>query len=79
MDDTAGTSTTSASGGEHPRRRFFRRAAVAAAIAGVTAGLGIKVFAHADGARSWRHGGFLGAALDPAMVDEHLDRMLRHL
>ncbi|HXJ83622.1 MAG TPA: periplasmic heavy metal sensor [Candidatus Methylomirabilis sp.] len=79
MSDTAETPRKSVSADEHPRRRFFRRAAVAAAIAGVTAGLGIKAFAHADGPRAWHRGAFLGAALDPAMLDERLDRMLKHL
>jgi hypothetical protein len=42
MSDPAPAPQTSASGEENPRRRFFRRAAIATAIAGVTAGLGIK-------------------------------------
>ncbi len=79
MSDTTQTSQTSVSGNENPRRRFFRRAAIATAIAGVTAGLGIKAFAHGGGPRPWRREGFMGAALDPAMLDERLDRMLKHL
>jgi periplasmic protein CpxP/Spy len=79
MSDTAGAPQTSVSGQGNPRRRFFRRAAIATAIAGVTAGLGIKAFAHAGGSWSWRHGAFTGAALDPAALDERLDRMLKHL
>ena len=79
MSDTTQASQTSISTNEYPRRRFFRRAAVAAAVAGVTAGLGIKAFAHADGPWHRPHGGFLGEALDPAMLDERLDRMLKHL
>ena len=79
MSDTAQASQTPVSGDENPRRGFFKRAAVAAAIAGVTAGLGIKAFAHAAGSRPWRHGGFMGADLDPATLPERLDRMLKHL
>ena len=79
MSDTPQTPHASASSEENPRRRFFRRAAIATAIAGVTAGFGIKAFAHPGGPPSWRHGGFMGAALDPAMLDQRLDRMLKHL
>src|SRR5262249_53232536 len=34
-------------------------------------------FAHGYG--GWHRGGFMGATIDPAMMDEHLDRMLKHL
>lgn len=64
-----------------PRRRFFRRAAIATIatlVAGGAAGLGVKAFAHGPG--GWHRGGFMGGApLDPAEVDQHLNRMLRHL
>ena len=62
---------------DKPRRRFVRRVAIATAIAGLAAGVGIKAFASSHG--GWHRGGFMGAAIDPAMVDEHLDRMLKHL
>ena len=68
-----------------PRRAFFKRAAVAAAIAGVAAGtglaagLGVQAFAHGGGPGRWHRAAFMGGALDPAMLDEHLDRMLKHL
>jgi protein CpxP len=77
MNDTPHIVSTPASGPVTSRRRFFGRAAVAAAIAAVTAGLGARAFAHGGG--PWRHGGFMGGDLDPARLDEHLDRMLRHL
>jgi protein CpxP len=77
MSDRVQTAQTPIPGNEHPRRRFFKGAALAAAMAGVTAALGIKAFAHADG--RWRHGGFMGADLDPDQLDEHLNRMLKHL
>ena len=78
MTDTTQSSQTTVSPNEHPRRRFFKRAAIATAIAGVTAGLGINAFAHSGGPWSWR-GGFMGADLDPAMLDERLDHVLKHL
>jgi len=51
------------------RRRFFRFAAAGAALAGLS-GLAWKVAAHGN-----RGGG----PIDPARLDEHLDRMLKHL
>ncbi len=59
------------------RRRFFKRAAIATLIGGIAAGIGIKAFAHGPG--GWHRGGFMAGPLDPAQVDEHLDRMLKHL
>ena len=66
------------SGSDNPRRRFFKRAAVATLIAGVATGIGVKAFAH-GGYGGWHRAGFMGAPLDPARLDEHLDRMLKHL
>jgi Spy/CpxP family protein refolding chaperone len=57
------------------RRRFFKRAAIATLIGGIAAGVGIKAFAHGG----WHRGGFAAGPLDPAAVDEHLERMLKHL
>ncbi len=59
------------------RRRFFKRAAIATLIGGIAAGIGIKAFAHGPG--GWHRGGFMAGPLDPAQVDEHLERMLKHL
>jgi len=59
------------------RRRFFKRAAIATLIGGIAAGIGIKAFAQGGGC-GWHRGGF-AAGLDPAALDEHLDRMLKHL
>jgi len=50
------------------RRRFFRFAAAGAALAGLS-GLAWKATAH----------GNRGGPFDPAQLDEHLDRMLKHL
>jgi Spy/CpxP family protein refolding chaperone len=61
-----------------PRRSFFKRAAIATLIGGIAAGIGYKAFAH-GGYGGWHRGGFMGGPLDAAAVDEHLDRMLKHL
>ena len=77
MTDTGQTSQPSTSGTGNPRRRFFRWAAVTTVIAGVVAGIGVAALAHGPG--GWHRGGFMGEPLDPARMDEHLDRMLKHL
>jgi Spy/CpxP family protein refolding chaperone len=61
------------------RRRFFKRAAIATLIGGIAAGIGIKAFAHGGGYGGWHRGGLAAGPLDPAAVDEHLERMLKHL
>lgn len=63
----------------HPRRRFFKRAAIAALIGGMAAGIGMKAFAHGGGWGGWHRGGFMSGPIDPARVDEHIERMLKHL
>jgi len=68
----------SAAGSASPRRRFLKGAAIVTLIAGVAAGIGAKAFAHGGYGR-WHRAGFMGAPLDPARLDEHLDRMLKHL
>src|SRR6266581_7377162 len=74
------SNTTQVSGPEQkPRRRFFRRAAIATLIGGIAAGIGIKAFAQGGSFGGWRCGGFMAGPLDPARVDEHLERMLKHL
>jgi Spy/CpxP family protein refolding chaperone len=65
--------------GQTPRRRFFKRAAIATLIGGIAAGIGIKAFAHGGGYGGWHRGGFMAGPLDAAQVDEHLERMLKHL
>lgn len=77
MSETAETPQGSPSSGKTARRRFFRRAAVATLIAGVATGIGMKAFAHA-GFGGWHRGGFLSGPVDPARLDEHLERMLKH-
>lgn len=79
MTDTSHPSPPSTPASGSSRRRFFRRAAIGALVATVAAGIGITALAE-GGPRGWhRHRGFMGAALDPATLDEHLDRMLKHL
>ena len=75
MSDTTQTPQTSTSGEEKPRREFFRRAALATVIAGVTAGIGITALAEGGAHWRWHRGGFLGASLDPAMLDERLRQL----
>src|SRR6267378_444881 len=60
------------------RRRFFKRAAIATLIGGIAAGIGFKAFAQGGGC-GWHRGGFAAGPLDPAQVDQHLDRALKHL
>src|SRR5262245_12633172 len=79
MSDTAQTSPASTSGGNNPRRRFFWWAATATVIAGLAAGIGARAFAQGGGHCGWQRGGFMGGALDPATLDAHLDRALKHV
>jgi len=60
------------------RRRFFKRAAIATLIGGIAAGIGFKAYAQGGGC-GWHRSGFAGGPIDPAAVEEHLDRMLKHL
>jgi len=60
------------------RRKFFKRAAIATLIGGIAAGIGFKAFAQ-GGACGWHRCGHAAGPLDPAAVDQHLDRMLKHL
>ena len=86
MTDTPGTPPPAESPSTPPppaprtsRRRFFAGAAIGAAVAAVATGVGLKAIAHAHGFGGWHRGGFMAASLDPAALDDHLDRMLRHL
>lgn len=79
MTDTPPTPQPAVPPARNPRRRFFRRAAIVTAIATLATGVGLKAFAGGHGWGGWHRGGLMGAQLDPARLDEHLDRMLRHL
>jgi periplasmic protein CpxP/Spy len=79
MSDTTQTSQSSASGEEKQRRRFFRRAAIATVIAGLAGGIGGAAHAQGGGHWGWHRARFMGTPLDPTTLDEHLDRMLKHL
>ena len=61
------------------RRKFFKRAALATLIAGVAAAIGFSAYGQEGGGCGWHRTGFAAGPLDPAAVDEHLDRMLKHL
>lgn len=78
MSETSQTPQPSSFPEEKPRRRFLRRAAIATVIAGLATGIGVKAFAQ-GGHFGWHRAPFMGAPLDPAKLDEHLDRMLKHL
>jgi len=60
------------------RRRFFKRAAIATLIGGIAAGIGFKAFAQGDGC-GWHRCRHAAGPLDPAAVDQHIDRALKHL
>ena len=78
-DQTTPTPPLPTAPSDSPRRRFFRRAAIATVVATLATGVGLKAFAWGHGGGGWHRGGFMGAHLDPARLDEHLDRMLKHL
>jgi Spy/CpxP family protein refolding chaperone len=60
------------------RRKFFKRAAIATLIAGVAAAIGLKAYAQ-EGGCGWHRCGTASGPLDPAAIDQHLDRALKHL
>ena len=72
-------SNTTTTSNPKPRRRFFKRAAIATLIGGIAAGIGMKAFANGGGCGGWHRTGFMAGPIDPARVDEHIDRMLKHL
>jgi len=61
------------------KRRFGRRAVIATVIAGLATIIGVKALAYAGGHWGWQRTAFMREPLDPAKVDQHLDRMLKHL
>jgi Spy/CpxP family protein refolding chaperone len=72
----APTDTTPAAGAN--RRRLFKRLGIATLIGGIAAGIGFKSFA-GGGHGCHARGGFMASSLDPAAMDERLERMLKHL
>jgi periplasmic protein CpxP/Spy len=77
MTNAPQSSESSPSPEPTPRRRFMRRAVLAVLAAGAIGGIGARAFAHGWGG-GLHHGGFMQGDLDPAAVDERLDRMLKH-
>jgi hypothetical protein len=72
----AATDTTPAAGAS--RRRLFKRLGIATLIGGLAAGIGFKSFA-GGGHGCHGRGGFMGGSIDPAAMDERIERMLKHL
>jgi len=56
---------------QHGRRRMFRLAGIGAALGALGAGFAWRAHAHGPG---FGHG-----PIDPARMEEHIDRMLKHL
>jgi histidine kinase/DNA gyrase B/HSP90-like ATPase len=79
MSNPVPMSPTSTPPPRSPRRRLIRSAAIGTVIAVVVAGIGWKAAAFGHGMGGWHRGGLMGAALDPARLDERLDHLLRHL
>lgn len=79
MTDSITTPQPPASPTPPSRRRFFRWAAIATAVAALGTVVGLKAYAHVGGYGGWHRGGLMGAHLDPVRLDQHLDRMLKHL
>jgi Spy/CpxP family protein refolding chaperone len=79
MSDTTETPQPTVPPAASSRRRFFKRAAIATVIAALATGVGLKALAYGHGFGGWHRGAFMGEHLDPARLDEHLDRMLKHL
>lgn len=61
------------------RRRFFRRATIAALVGSLAAGIGATAWAH-GGPGGWHRGGggFMGGPMDPAKMDEQIERRVKH-
>jgi len=78
MSDTMQRPQLSAAAEDKPRRRFLRRTAIATIVGGIASGIGVQAFAQGGGHWGWRRAGFTGAPFDPAKLDEHLDRVLKH-
>jgi periplasmic protein CpxP/Spy len=59
------------------RRRFFKRAAIATLIGSIAAAIGFGAYGQ-ESRCGWHRCGYSGTA-DPAAIDQHLDRALKHL
>lgn len=80
MSDSTPTAPTPTPPTARRRRRFLVGAAFTAiVVASLGAGFGVRALAHGGGPGGWHRAGFLGGHGDPARMEEHLDRMLRHL
>ncbi len=69
-----------------PRRRrrllFTLLVVLAAGLTGAVASQAVSQgygFGSGPWHGGWRHGGFMGGQIDPARIEDHADRMVRHL
>jgi protein CpxP len=69
------TGETPTPGGK--RRRFFKRLGIATLIGGIAAGIGFKAFAN-GGHGCYHRTGFMAGPMDPAALEQNLDRFLKH-
>jgi len=60
------------------RRKFLKRASTATLIAAIAAAFAFKAYGQ-EGGCGWHRCGYASGPLDPATIDQHLDRMLKHL
>jgi protein CpxP len=68
----------------HPRPRRWRGLLFTAVIvlaAGLTGAFVTQAVGHGfgSGPGGWRHGGLMGGPIDPARIEAHADRMVRHV
>jgi protein CpxP len=75
--DTTPATTGTARAASANRRSLFKRLGIATLIGGLAAGIGFKAFAGGHGCHA--RGGFMAGSVDPAAMNERLERMLKHL
>jgi periplasmic protein CpxP/Spy len=64
-----------------PRRRSGVRTALLVAVVALSAGLvgSLGTAAFGYGLGRWHAGGFMGGSIDPAQVEQRVERMIKHL
>ena len=61
-----------------PSRRQRGRAAALVVLVGLASAIAGGAATRAFGQAPWHAGGFMGGPVDPARLDDHIDRMTRH-